>query len=30
MTKSAPDEGSDYNAEIIKEFRASQGYVGGP
>jgi deazaflavin-dependent oxidoreductase (nitroreductase family) len=30
MTKSAPDEGSDYNAEIIKEFRASQGRVGGP
>jgi hypothetical protein len=30
MTKSAPDEGSDYNAEIIKEFRADQGRVGGP
>src|SRR5260370_5035193 len=30
MTKSAPDEGSDYNAEIIKEFRANQGRVGGP
>ena len=30
MTKPAPDEGSDYNAEIIKEFRASQGRVGGP
>ncbi len=30
MTKSAPDDGSDYNAEIIKEFRANQGRVGGP
>ena len=30
MTKSATDEGSDYNAEIIKEFRANQGRVGGP
>jgi deazaflavin-dependent oxidoreductase (nitroreductase family) len=30
MTKSAPDEGSDYNAKIIKEFRANQGRVGGP
>src|SRR5260370_19491521 len=30
MTKSAPDKGSDYNAEIIKEFRANQGRVGGP
>ena len=30
MTKSAPDEGSDDNAEIIKEFRANQGRVGGP
>ena len=29
MTKSAPDEGSDYNAEIIKEFRANGGRVGG-
>ena len=26
----APDEGSDYNAKIIKEFRANQGRVGGP
>jgi hypothetical protein len=30
MTKSAPGKGSDYNAEIIKEFRANQGRVGGP
>jgi deazaflavin-dependent oxidoreductase (nitroreductase family) len=30
MTKSAPGEGGDYNAEIIKEFRANQGRVGGP
>ena len=30
MTKSAPDEGNDYNAKIIKEFRATQGRVGGP
>ncbi len=30
MTKSAPDEGSDYNAKIIKEFRVNQGRVGGP
>ena len=30
MTKSAPDEGSDYNAKIIKEFRANRGHVGGP
>ena len=30
MTKSAPDESSDYNAKIIKEFRANQGRVGGP
>jgi hypothetical protein len=29
MTKSAPDEGSDYNAKIIKEFRANQGRVDG-
>ena len=29
MTKSAPGEGSDYNAKIIKEFRANQGRVGG-
>ena len=30
MTNSAPDEGGDYNAKIIKEFRANQGHVGGP
>ena len=30
MTEPAPDEGSDYNTEIIKEFRANQGRVGGP
>jgi hypothetical protein len=30
MTKPAPDEGSYYNAKIIKEFRANQGRVGGP
>ena len=30
MTKSAPDEGSDNNTKIIKEFRANQGRVGGP
>ena len=30
MTNSAPDEDSDYNAKIIKEFRAGQGRVGGP
>ena len=30
MTKSAPDEGSEYNAKIIKEFRANRGRVGGP
>ena len=30
MTKPAPDDGSDYNAKIIKEFRAKQGRVGGP
>ena len=30
MTKSAPGEGSDYNAKIIKEFRVNQGRVGGP
>jgi deazaflavin-dependent oxidoreductase (nitroreductase family) len=29
MTNSAPDEGSDYNTKIIKEFRANQGRVGG-
>ena len=30
MTKPAPDECSDYNAEIIQEFRANQGRAGGP
>ena len=30
MTNPAPDEDSDYNAEIIKEFRANRGRVGGP
>ena len=30
MTNPAPDEGRDYNAEIIKEFRANQGRAGGP
>jgi deazaflavin-dependent oxidoreductase (nitroreductase family) len=30
MTRSAPGEGSDYNAKIIKEFRANQGRVAGP
>lgn len=30
MTNSPPDEGSDYNARIIKEFRSNQGRVGGP
>jgi hypothetical protein len=30
MTNSAPDQGSDYNAKIIEEFRANQGRVGGP
>jgi deazaflavin-dependent oxidoreductase (nitroreductase family) len=30
MTTSASDEGSGYNATIIKEFRANQGRVGGP
>ena len=30
MTKSAPHEGSDYNAKIIKEFQENQGRVGGP
>jgi hypothetical protein len=29
MTKPAPGEGSDYKAQIIKEFRANQGRVGG-
>ena len=30
MTKPAAEEGSDYNAKIIKEFRANQGCVAGP
>ena len=30
MAKSAPEEGGDYNARIIKEFRANQGRVAGP
>ena len=30
MTNSAPDEASDYNSTIIKEFRANHGRVGGP
>jgi deazaflavin-dependent oxidoreductase (nitroreductase family) len=30
MKKSAPGNGSDYNAKIIKEFRANQGRVAGP
>jgi deazaflavin-dependent oxidoreductase (nitroreductase family) len=30
MTKSTRDERGDYNAKIIKEFRANQGRVGGP
>jgi deazaflavin-dependent oxidoreductase (nitroreductase family) len=29
MANSAADEVSDYNTEIIKEFRANQGRVGG-
>jgi F420H(2)-dependent quinone reductase len=29
MTNPAADEPSDYNSEIIKEFRANQGRVGG-
>jgi deazaflavin-dependent oxidoreductase (nitroreductase family) len=29
MANSAPGETSDYNSEIIKEFRANQGRVGG-
>jgi hypothetical protein len=29
MTTSAPDEAGDYNTEIINEFRANQGRVGG-
>jgi deazaflavin-dependent oxidoreductase (nitroreductase family) len=27
--RAAPDEASDYNAGIVKEFRANQGRVGG-
>jgi deazaflavin-dependent oxidoreductase (nitroreductase family) len=30
MTNPAAGEASDYNTEIIKEFRANQGRVGGP
>ena len=30
MAKPAPEEGGDYNARIIKEFRANQGRVAGP
>ena len=30
MTKPAPAEGSAHNAEIVQEFRASQGRAGGP
>jgi deazaflavin-dependent oxidoreductase (nitroreductase family) len=30
MTNPASGEDSDYNAEIITEFRAHQGHVGGP
>jgi len=30
MTKSAPGEGSDYNAEIIKEFRGARDASAGP
>ena len=30
MTKPAAEEDSDYNAKIIKEFRANQGRVAGP
>jgi hypothetical protein len=30
MANSAAGEASDYNSEIIKEFRANQGRVGGP
>jgi deazaflavin-dependent oxidoreductase (nitroreductase family) len=29
MTKSTRNEGGDYNAKIIKEFRENQGRVGG-
>ena len=29
MTNPAADEPSDYNTQIIKEFRANQGRVGG-
>jgi deazaflavin-dependent oxidoreductase (nitroreductase family) len=30
MTNSAAGGASDYNTQIIKEFRANQGHVGGP
>jgi deazaflavin-dependent oxidoreductase (nitroreductase family) len=30
MTTPAPDQDSDYNTKIIKEFRANRGRVGGP
>jgi deazaflavin-dependent oxidoreductase (nitroreductase family) len=30
MPDSATDETSDYNSQIIKEFRANEGHVGGP
>ena len=30
VTKSAPGEGSDYNAKIIEEFQANQGRIGWP
>ena len=30
MTNPAADEGSDYNTQIINEFRANGGRVGGP
>jgi deazaflavin-dependent oxidoreductase (nitroreductase family) len=29
MANSAPDRASDYNTEIIREFRANEGRVGG-
>ena len=30
MTNPVADSASDYNAEIIQEFRANGGHVGGP
>ncbi len=30
MANSAPSGPSDYNTTIIEEFRANEGYVGGP